>query len=410
MIRAGLAFTRATIRRRRAIKSRAADSGPIPASASSHPRPRLGRAPVTAPGASAGRSSPVQGREAVAADAAPERGAEGWAPRVRSGADRLCVPAGERDPRAAGSSTRRTAGRMARTPLGPVPRSTPACVAPRVGAVVRSAFGPAGARPRSCRAPVAAATPSGPCASRAGGGAAGGAAPPEGGGVDSGGTGGCGAGAGGRAVATLSDAGGPTGCASTGGSSESGSTYPFRSAVRRMPRYTYGTASSGSPLGPTVPTGSRSETVSPRRTEYDPRWRSVTEYPSVVRIVTVLPPRGTVPANEIEPPAGAPTTVPLGAPMSIPRCCPAAYGSDPTEKPMSTGPETGQLQPKAGGAPDTAATTNRRTSRRFNTAGRPPLSDVQTPHDGSKAIRRCQIRLQGVAIEPIASHSGQPRH
>ena len=70
----------------------------------------------------------------------------------------------------------------------------------------------------------------------------------------------------------------------------------------------------------------------------------MTEKPSSVRIVTVLPPVGTVPAKETVPPAGASTGVPVGEPISIPRCCPAAYGSDPNEKGRRTGPRTGQLQ------------------------------------------------------------------
>ena len=41
---------------------------------------------------------------------------------------------------------------------------------------------------------------------------------------------------------------------------------------------------------------------------------------SEVRIETVLPPPGTVPAKVTVPPAGATTAVPVGAPTSIPRC------------------------------------------------------------------------------------------
>jgi hypothetical protein len=55
-----------------------------------------------------------------------------------------------------------------------------------------------------------------------------------------------------------------------------------------------------------------------------PNWTSVTEYPSGVWIVTLLPLVGTVPAKLIFPPAGARTDVPRGAPMSMPRCCPPA--------------------------------------------------------------------------------------
>ena len=54
-----------------------------------------------------------------------------------------------------------------------------------------------------------------------------------------------------------------------------------------------------------------------------PRWRSVTAWPSAVRIVIVRPPVGTVPANETRPDTGAWTASPVVPPMSIPRCWPA---------------------------------------------------------------------------------------
>jgi hypothetical protein len=82
----------------------------------------------------------------------------------------------------------------------------------------------------------------------------------------------------------------------------------------------------------------------------DPRWVSVTEYPSRVWIVTTLPLPGTVPANETVPEAGADTVVPVEAPMSMPRCWPAAYGSSPSTNFWSTGPFTGQDQLAAVGA------------------------------------------------------------
>ncbi|MDQ3669000.1 MAG: hypothetical protein M3377_01775 [Actinomycetota bacterium] len=50
----------------------------------------------------------------------------------------------------------------------------------------------------------------------------------------------------------------------------------------------------------------------------------MTAYPSLVLIVTVFPPPGTVPAKLTDPPAGAETGAAEAAPMSIPRCCPAA--------------------------------------------------------------------------------------
>src|SRR2546430_707426 len=72
-----------------------------------------------------------------------------------------------------------------------------------------------------------------------------------------------------------------------------------------MPRWTYGTSCSTSPVGPIVPTTASSPTVSPRRTLVEPRCVRVTEYPSAVWIVTTLPLAGTVPANETRPDAGA---------------------------------------------------------------------------------------------------------
>jgi hypothetical protein len=130
-----------------------------------------------------------------------------------------------------------------------------------------------------------------------------------------------------------------------------------------MPRYTYGTASVEIPLGPTVPTGSPSATTAPRATSKEPRCTSVTEKPSSVWIVTVLPPVGTVPAKETVPPVGASTGVPVGEPMSIPRCCPAAYGSDPNEKGRRTGPRTGQLQAQPDDGETSAARAAHASSR-----------------------------------------------
>jgi hypothetical protein len=56
-----------------------------------------------------------------------------------------------------------------------------------------------------------------------------------------------------------------------GGSRVSGSTYPFGSSARLMPRWTYGTSSSASPEGPIVPIGSASATPSPALTTIEPR-------------------------------------------------------------------------------------------------------------------------------------------
>ena len=49
-----------------------------------------------------------------------------------------------------------------------------------------------------------------------------------------------------------------------------------------------------------------------------------------------------MPAKRTSPPAAATTGVPTGAPMSMPRCCPAAYGSVPLRYGVITSPLTGQ--------------------------------------------------------------------
>jgi hypothetical protein len=94
----------------------------------------------------------------------------------------------------------------------------------------------------------------------------------------------------------------------------------------RTPKYTYGSLWSATPLGPTLPTTVPSVTFAPRETAIEPRWRSVAVYPEGVSIEMVLPPSGTVPANETTPAAGATTEPPAGAARSRPRCCPPAYG------------------------------------------------------------------------------------
>jgi hypothetical protein len=71
--------------------------------------------------------------------------------------------------------------------------------------------------------------------------------------------------AGGAGVAGC--AGGSTlagaGAAGRGGRNASGSRYPWGSEALRIPRWTWGSASSGSPLGPTVPTTAPSATSTP---------------------------------------------------------------------------------------------------------------------------------------------------
>jgi hypothetical protein len=108
--------------------------------------------------------------------------------------------------------------------------------------------------------------------------------------------------------------------AARAGRSPTGSTYPSGSAATRIPRWTCGAAVTGSALSPTRPTTSPSSTVLPRTTSVAPSWSSVTAKPSVVWIVTALPPPGTGPTNETTPPAAACTAAPTSAPTSTPRC------------------------------------------------------------------------------------------
>lgn len=131
------------------------------------------------------------------------------------------------------------------------------------------------------------------------------------------------------------------------------------SAVVLIPRWTYGPACSGVPLGPTVPTVAPSTTLAPLATAIEPRCVSVTEYPSEVWIVMDLPLVGTLPAKLIVPLAGATTGSPVAdAPMSMPRCCPAAYGCASSKlNACSTGPLTGQVQACATGTHRRKATT-----------------------------------------------------
>jgi hypothetical protein len=185
---------------------------------------------------------------------------------------------------------------------------------------------------------------------------------------------------------------GPAGAAGCAGKNRSGSRYPFGSSMRRMPRWTYGTSCSTSPLGPIVPTADASATVSPRRALVEPRWVSVTEYPSGVWIVSVLPLTGTVPTNETVPDAGASTVAPDGAPMSIPLCWPAAYGSSPKTNFCRTGPWTGQFHASADGAITRAAANTAIRVRRifllvvlFANRATIPMASVVVNSDYSEA-------------------------
>jgi hypothetical protein len=138
-----------------------------------------------------------------------------------------------------------------------------------------------------------------------------------GGGAGSGGTGAGGATGGGGVVVAR------------GGSRVRGSTYVSPST--RTPRWTYGTSCSGVPEEPGSARGSPSCTGSPRATRSGPRCISETLSPPPVRIVTVSPCVGTRPANDTSPSTGARMTSDSPTAMSTPRCCPAAYGSSPSE-------------------------------------------------------------------------------
>src|SRR5262245_58209230 len=122
-----------------------------------------------------------------------------------------------------------------------------------------------------------------------------------------------------------------------------------------MPRCTYGSIPSGSPLGPLVPTTSPWLTCVPTETPIEPRWTSVTDQPSSVRTVRQSPWVGSPPANATTPVVAEHTSEPLGAPMSIPRCWPPAYGSPSAANGLSTGPSTGHAQADAPGASASAA-------------------------------------------------------
>jgi hypothetical protein len=210
----------------------------------------------------------------------------------------------------------------------------------------------------------------------------------------------CGAEAGAGAAGDVTAAGAAAGAAGVAGvaagdgggigagRNESGSRYPCGSEVTRTPMYTYGTSSSGVPLGPTVPTASPSETLAPFFTAAEPRCVSVTECPSPVATVTLKPLVGTLPANVTVPDTGATTVVPAPAPMSMPRCCPPAYGwSGSNEKPVRTGPRTGHVHAYAAGA-DTRSRETIRAMRRMCT---PSLSELKTASGhASNALGRCQ--------------------
>ena len=106
----------------------------------------------------------------------------------------------------------------------------------------------------------------------------------------------------------------------------------------------------------------------PRCTSNGPTCVSDTLYPPGVRIVTVSPCVGTWPANVTSPPDGARTTCAPPRATSMPRCCPPAYGSSPSEKPRSTSPSAGHDHALAAGAVVSAQPSARTTAARARVA------------------------------------------
>src|SRR5689334_13972880 len=111
---------------------------------------------------------------------------------------------------------------------------------------------------------------------------------------------------------------------------------------------------------------SPSATVAPFAVVIEPRWVSVTAYPSAVAIVMLRPEPGTVPAKLTDPATGAATVSPSGAARSTPRCWPAAYGCDGSNTNGSiTAPSTGQLQAAAAGEKESAVRRTATSVRRI---------------------------------------------
>jgi hypothetical protein len=110
---------------------------------------------------------------------------------------------------------------------------------------------------------------------------------------------------------------------------------------------------------PTNATVSPSTTAVPARTASEPSCVSDTVYPSAVRMLSVGPFPGVVPANATAPVAGAPTGAPGFPATSIPRRCPRSYGcARSNENVRSTSPLVGHDQASA-----RAGRTNRTTAR-----------------------------------------------
>ena len=202
-----------------------------------------------------------------------------------------------------------------------------------------------------------------------------------------------GVGAGAGATATGTGAAGAAGTPPGAGRNESGSRYPCGSSATRMPTWTYGPATSGSPLGPTTATGWPSSTAAPAATATEPRCVSVTARPPGVVIVSDRPEPGTVPLKVTVPAAGASTVSPAVAAMSMPRCSPAAYGCAESKlNGWSTGPETGQVHARATGATSSAARAATSSTRRID------ITSVVRSENGRSRVGAtstcCQSRLQ----------------
>src|SRR5919198_4696440 len=113
---------------------------------------------------------------------------------------------------------------------------------------------------------------------------------------------------------------------------------------------------------------------------------------------TVLPPFGSVPANDTTPFAGARTGVPLGAPMSIPRCCPTAYGwSGSNENGRRTGPSTGHVHARAAAVGSATAHKLTRTAKRRTRLLL--VVRIENSPTVARSHARCQYWLQSTAVE-----------
>src|SRR5215213_2689227 len=82
-------------------------------------------------------------------------------------------------------------------------------------------------------------------------------------------------------------------------------------------------------------------------------------------MLIVMPEVPAVPAKRTSPAAAARTAVPTEAAMSIPRCCPAAFGSVPFRYGVITSPVTGQVHAAWAGGVKAKNAMKKGTSRRI---------------------------------------------